>query len=86
MCKLGDSEQFYLPKHVHNHPRPGRTPRESFFPKIPNVWAWAEKLGRKMYEHFGYFRPNYSTHHLGTVSPLSIVLGIERLKFYSELG
>ena len=27
----------------------GRTPRESFFPKIPDFWTWADKVGRKMY-------------------------------------
>ena len=33
------------------------------FNDIPNVWAWAEKLG--------YFWPNYQ-HYFGTVSPLSM--------------
>ena len=23
------------------------TPRELFFPKVPNFWAWADKLGKK---------------------------------------
>ena len=36
-----------------------RTPRESFFSKIPNFWAWADKLGRKFGGHLGYFPPNY---------------------------
>ena len=36
-----------------------RTPRESFFSKIPNFWAWADKLGRKILGHLGYFQRNY---------------------------
>ena len=35
-----------------------RTPRESFFLKIPNFWAWTDKLGRKILWQLGYFRPN----------------------------
>ena len=48
-----------------------RTPRESFFSKIQNFWAWADKLGRNFMRHLGYFWPNYK-HYFGTVSPLSI--------------
>ena len=32
-----------------------RTPRESFFSKIWNFWAWADILGGKFLRHFGYF-------------------------------
>ena len=38
-----------------------RTPRESFFSKIPNFWAWADKFGRKFLGHFGYFRLIYQS-------------------------
>ena len=44
-----------------------RTPRESFFSKIWNFWAWADKLGRNFMRHLGYFWPNYK-HYFGTVS------------------
>ena len=44
-----------------------RTPRESFFSKIQNFWAWADKLGRKFMRHLGYFWPNYK-HYFDTVS------------------
>ena len=46
-----------------------RTPRQSFFSKIRNFWAWADKLGWNFGGHFGYFQPNY-WHYFGTVSPL----------------
>ena len=36
-----------------------RTPRESFFSKILNFWAWADILGRKFLRHLGYFQPDY---------------------------
>ena len=48
-----------------------RTSRESFFSKIRNFWAWADKLGRNFMRHLGYFWPNYK-HYFGTVSPLSM--------------
>ena len=48
-----------------------RTPRESFFSKYWNFWAWADKLGRNFMRHLGYFWPNYK-HYFGTVSPLSM--------------
>ena len=48
-----------------------RTPRESFFSKIWNFWAWADKLGCNFMMHFGYFWPNYKC-YFATVSPLSI--------------
>ena len=32
---------------------------DSFFSKILNFWAWADKLGRIFWGHFGYFQPNY---------------------------
>ena len=48
-----------------------RTPRQSFFSKIRNFWAWADKLGRNFMRHLGYFWPNYK-HYFGTVSPLSM--------------
>ena len=47
--------------------------QERAFSKIPNFWAWADKLSRKFWGHLGYFRPKYST-YLGTVSPLSMVV------------
>ena len=50
-----------------------RTPRESFFSKIRNFWAWADKLGQKFMRLLGYFWPNYR-HYFGTESvagPLS---------------
>ena len=46
-----------------------RTPRESFFFKNWNFWAWADKLGWNFMRHLGYFWPNYK-HYFGTVSPL----------------
>ena len=52
-----------------------RTPRESFFSKIRNFWAWADKLGWNFMRHLGYFWPNYK-HYFGTVSPLSMVLSM----------
>ena len=48
-----------------------RTPRESFFSKIKNFWAWADKLGWNFRRHLGYFWPNYK-HYFGTLSPLSM--------------
>ena len=48
-----------------------RTYRESFFSKIQNFWAWADKMGRNFMPHFGYFWPNCK-HYFGTVSPLSM--------------
>ena len=44
-----------------------RTSRESFFSKIRNFWAWADKLGRNFMRHLGYFWPNYK-HYFGTVT------------------
>ena len=41
------------------------TTRESFFSKIRNFWAWADKLGRNFLRNLGYFRPNYQ-HYFGT--------------------
>ena len=46
-----------------------RTSRESFFSKIRNFLAWADKLGWNFGGHFGYFQPNY-WHYFGTVSSL----------------
>ena len=48
-----------------------RTPRKSFFSKIPNFWAWADILGWNVLRHLGYFRPNYQ-HYFGTLSPMSM--------------
>ena len=48
-----------------------QTSRESFFSKIRNFLAWADKLGWNFMIHLGYFWPNYK-HYIGTVSPLSI--------------
>ena len=36
-----------------------QTPRESFFSKIRNFWAWADKLGWNLMRHLGYFWPNF---------------------------
>ena len=30
-----------------------------FFIEIQNFWGWADKLGRSIMWHLGYFRPNY---------------------------
>jgi hypothetical protein len=30
-----------------------------FFIEIPNVWAWADNLGRHVLGHLVYFRPIY---------------------------
>ena len=46
-----------------------RTSRESFFSKILNFWAWADKLGGNLGGQFGCFQPTY-WHYFGTVSPL----------------
>ena len=48
-----------------------RTPRERFFSKIRNFWAWADKLGWHFKRHLGYFWPNYK-HYFGTESPLTM--------------
>ena len=53
-------------------PRNMDTKRE-LFSKIPIFWVLADRLGRNIFGHFRYFRPNYNT-HLGIVSPLSMVL------------
>ena len=37
-----------------------RTTRESFFSKIPNIWAWADKFGQKIFGAFGVFSANLS--------------------------
>ena len=34
-------------------------PEKAFFSKILNLWAWADKLGQKFWEHLGYFRLIY---------------------------
>ena len=34
-------------------------PMKPFFIEIPNFMAWADKLGRYILEHLGYFRPHY---------------------------
>ena len=34
-------------------------PMKPFFIKIRNFWAWADKLGRYILGHLGYFGPNY---------------------------
>jgi hypothetical protein len=69
--KIGRSTLANIPTplDIFNHGL--RTPRESFFSKIRNFWAWADKLGRKFMRHLGYFWPNYK-HYFGTVSPLSM--------------
>ena len=41
-----------------------------FFIEIQNFWAWADKLGRKLWGIWGIFGQTIST-HFGTVSPLS---------------
>ena len=33
--------------------------QERAFSKIPNFWAWADKLSRKFWGHLGYFRLIY---------------------------
>ena len=43
-----------------------RTPRESFFSKISNFWAWADILGWNFWGHFG----RTINTHFGTVSSL----------------
>ena len=34
-------------------------PERVFFSKIPNFWAWADKFGRNILGHLGYFLPIY---------------------------
>ena len=34
-------------------------PMKPLFIEIQNFWAWANKMGRKILGHLGYFRPNY---------------------------
>ena len=41
-----------------NDARTTDTQRE-LFSKIPNFWAWADKLGRTLLGHLGYLRPIY---------------------------
>ena len=36
-----------------------RTPRENFFSKIPNFWAWVNILGFNFLRHLGCFWPNF---------------------------
>ena len=36
-----------------------RTPKEAFFIEIQNFGVWADKLGRLIMGHLGYFLPNY---------------------------
>ena len=54
-----------------------RTPRENFFSKIPNFWAWADILGCNVLRHLECFLAKLSTNYFDTVKPLSIevVLG-----------
>ena len=46
-------------------------PKGVFFSKIPNFWAWADKLGWLILGYLGYFRLNYQ-HCFVTVSPLVV--------------
>ena len=66
-CCIGQGyhQHYREPKHGL------RTPREFFFSKIPNFWAWADKLGPKFGGILGIFGQFIST-HFGTVSPLSM--------------
>ena len=50
--------------------RTTNTQRE-LFSKIPNFWAWADKLGRKFLGHLGIFG-RFISNHFGTVSSLSM--------------
>ena len=67
--------KYFLKKHSNRCMHPIlhglRTPRESFFSKIQNFWAWADKLGWNFMRHLGYFWPNYKQ-YFGFVSPLSM--------------
>ena len=36
-----------------------RRTMKPFFIEIPNLWAWADNLGRQILRHLGYFWPNY---------------------------
>jgi hypothetical protein len=36
-----------------------RCPIKPFFIEIQNFWAWADKLGRLIFRHLGYYWPNY---------------------------
>ena len=55
-----------------------------FFSKIPNFWAWADKLGRKYLVHLGIFSRFIST-HFGTVGSLSMFPIISHY-FYKKLS
>ena len=44
------------------------TPRKSFFSKIPNFWACADKLEQKFWGHLSILSQNIST-HFGTEHP-----------------
>ena len=54
-----------------------RTSRESFFSKIRNFWAWADKLGRKYLGHLGYFRPNLVLTEVHIVVPFAYLSSFE---------
>jgi hypothetical protein len=43
-----------------------------FFIEIQNFWAWADKLGRYILGHLGYFWPNYQHPFWYSESMLSI--------------
>ena len=74
------------------------TNREGFFLKIPNFWAWADKLGQKISGHFGYFRSNYKDpfwyseslvhvfHYSTIISTKKLSLYIHILNIYLGLG
>jgi hypothetical protein len=57
-----------------------------FFIEIQNFWAWADKLGRKILGHLGYFWPNYRhafwySESLVHVFHYSIIISIKNLAF-----
>ena len=45
--------------HVHIKTRTTDAQWNIFFIEIPKFWAWADKFGRNVLGHLGYFRMNY---------------------------
>ena len=67
-------------------------PMKPFLIEIQNIWAWADKLGRLIVGHLGYFRPYYQhpfwySESIAHVFHYSTIISTKNLSFnYLGLG